>query len=372
MSLSAKHIYTVLSEWPDRVVGSEDEMMAREALTTELLAEPDLELAEEGLRLPKSAGAIEFVMVISAVATIWLAASMPYISLLVGLFLIGCFMLHLDGRRTPFDLLVPSAVSANLVAKKGQGNKLYIVCSSIDVKAAGFGKDIDVSSYNNMIFYGFSFLFFWAFLIPVFYVFEFGISAWLEGLVSLSLISLFALYRLSLTGDGGNNLSGVAAASASASALWRKMPQDTEVRLVVSTGGALSGYGLEHYLKHHADEFEGRDVCVLNYDTPHGTKLAYIEKAGGLTSVYFENIMQMVAKGLVKLNPAYRKIRAIDAGTKLPESIIGARMGYKALTVTSKLGPEAEPDLDVVNTASKFGEAILRMLPEMKGKRDAR
>ncbi|MCK0069821.1 hypothetical protein [Kordiimonas laminariae] len=372
MSISAKHIYSILSEWPERKIGSEDEMMAREALMTELLAEPDVEIAEEGLRLPRSIWFIEFVMVSGALGAIWMASIMPYIALLVGLLLVGCFMLHMDGRRTPIDWLVPSVISSNLVAKKGSGKRLYIVSASLDNDLKFLNKKVELSVHKNIIFYAYVFVFLWAVIIPVFYILGFGLAGWFELLITVSLLSIFCLYRVSMNDMNSGHLAGVAAATSAACGLWRKMPHGTEVRLVVSTGGRLLGYGLEHYLKHHASEFEERDIYVLNYDTPQNEEVAYIGKAGVFTSTGFENIMKMVAQGLVKLNPSYSKIRAIDADTVLPESVLCARKGYTALTITSKLGVQEKPDLEAMEKASKFGEAILRMLPEMKGKRDAR
>lgn len=366
MPTVAEHIYKTLSEWPERPVGSEDEMMAREALMTELLDEPNLEIAEEGLRAPKSKAFIEMAMLVCLVVILLIAPIMPYIAVFVSIFMASCIFMHIDGRQTPFQWFVPTVISSNLVASKGNGKRLYLLVANLDTQHSAKWRDYTEYAHSRISFYASMGIVALSCFMPFLYVFGFGVSPWLVWLLICILFILFIGRHYLGFGERENNLSGVAAAVMAARSLWRALPSNTEVRLVITTAGSVSGFGFQHYLNHHKEAFQERDIYVLNYDTPHGANIAYIEHAGILTPVIFEGIMQHVAKGLVKLNPAYKTVKAADAHTDILESLMSVRAGYKTLTVSSNITKNNHPNMEKISIASKFGEAVLRMLPEIK------
>ncbi|MBL4837314.1 MAG: hypothetical protein JKY34_07025, partial [Kordiimonadaceae bacterium] len=138
MPLEVQNIFNSLLEWPQRGTGSEDEMMAREQLVTHLEGEPGVDTVEEAFLAP--ATALPFFAVVAAgqVFAMWAASSMALIALLAGGTFFVSYFLFVDGRISPLVWLTPKKITANLVAKKGEGRRLFILMAHLDSAPASY------------------------------------------------------------------------------------------------------------------------------------------------------------------------------------------------------------------------------------------
>ncbi len=366
MRLRAAHIYKTLSEWPNRWVGSENEMMAREALITELSIVPDLQISEEGLRVPKSnARFIQWISVLMMMC-VWMSSTMPYISLLLGGTVYASFILQLDYRWNPVIWFMPTTISANLTAKQGYGKRLFLIMAHIDCMPNAFVDGKEVKALKSIIFYCFVFVLFFGVLFPVLFIAGYEPSLFVMVFFSLFIGAGCVLHTYPLhKEDIRGNVTGVSAAVATTTELWANMPEKTEVRLLVTTAHGAGAIGALRYLKQHEEAFAERDIYVLNYDTLERSNIAYAEQAGVITTTRYETILNKVADSLVKLNPLYRKIAKIDVGDKNFDTVWFARKKHKVITLTSKEASDTN-DAQDYETMAKFGEAILRLLPATK------
>lgn len=380
MSLECKEIFDSLLEWPHRGAGSEDEMMAREQLVTHLVGEPAVDVVEEAFFAPTSY--LPFFIMIAGGAgfAIWTASEMLYISLLLGFLFFVSHILFFDWRVSPLIWFSPKKLTANLVAKKGEGQRLFILMAHLDSAPASFAYRPDQVRNFSVSVYLSSSLIATGVLVPVFSIAGYDAPIWLLVLLTLSLCAQvgfagFDFWKQGYTPGANDNLSGVAAATSTASRLWRRMPDDAEVRLVVTSAEEAGMLGAQHYWQQHKDEFKDRDVYVVNLDTVGNKNLRYIIKSGGFTPVLYTNKLTQTAAVVSSQN---KQFSGVQPGTHKVgdfDSVWFQRGGLASVSIASYddegLMPhihtiEDKPDyvdMEKVNLAAQFAEAIIRMVP---------
>lgn len=380
MALECAQIFKSLLEWPHRGAGSEDEMMAREMLVTYLEGEAGVDTVEEAFYAPTSY--LPFFLMISAgtAFAIWTAATMLYIALAVGLLFFVSHILFFDWRVSPLIWFSPKKMTANLVAKKGKGRRLFILMAHLDSAPASFAyrpeqvKNFSVSIYLSTA------LIATGVMVPIFAVAGYPIPVWFLWLLTLALggqIMLTGLdfWRFGYTPGANDNLSGVAASVAAASRLWRHMPDDAEVRLVITSAEEAGMLGAQHYWQQHKDELQAREVYVVNLDTVGNKNIRYIIKSGGFTPVLYTNRLTQTAALASKQNEHFSSITAGTHKIGDFDSVWFQRAGINAVTIASYDDDTMMPhihtpndkaeyvDIRQVELASRFAEAIIRMSP---------
>ena len=380
MALSAVNIFNKLIEWPHRGAGSEDEMMAREVLTTELVGEPGVEVAEEGLRAPATYLPFFWMVAIGQATAIMLAIWFPYVAFLAGAVFLGSHLLFFDWRVSPLVWLGPKRLTANLVAKKGEGRRLFILMAHLDSAPASYAYRADqVKHFAVSVYIGTAIVAFGA-IIPLFDVSGVTIPIWLRGLLVIAILSqpiiaAMDFWRFGYTPGANDNLSGVAAATATASKLWRHMPEDAEVRLVITSAEEAGMLGAQHYWRAHEDELKARQTHVLNFDTVGNKNLKYVCLSGGFTPVRYEGPLIEAAESLCKQGPHFSNIKAGAHHVGDFDSVWFVRDGISSLTIASYDDENLMPhihtpqdtsqhvDMEQIVRSALFGEAIIRLLP---------
>lgn len=380
MPLSAKDIFNKLTEWPHRGAGSEDEMMARETLMTVLTGEPGVEVAEEGLMAPASYLPFFWMIALGQAAAIILAMWVPYIALMAGAVFLGSHLSFFDWRVTPLVWLGPKKLTANLVAKKGAGRRLFILMAHLDSAPASFAYRKDQVRHFSASIYGGTAIVGLGVLVPLFDVLGQTAPQWLRYLLFLVVLAQpvvagMDFWRFGCTPGANDNLSGVAAATEAASRLWRHMPEDSEVRLVVTTAAEAGMLGAQHYWRAHQDELHARQTQVINFDTLGNRKLKYVHLSGGFTQIRYDGPLVTAAGNLSRQNTAFAEISPGIHRVGDFDSVWFVRDNISVLTLASYDEEGLMPyihtpedtrehvDLDNVVLGARFGEALVRMLP---------
>jgi len=380
MTLSSADIFAKLSEWPHRGAGSEDEMMAREMLTTELLGEPGVDVAEEGLMAPNSYLPFFWTIALGQAFAVVYGGVAPYVATLVGAFFIASHFLFFDWRISPLIWLMPKKLTANLVASKGAGDRLVILMAHLDSAPASYAySPAQVKNFAVNIYLG-TFIVSLGFVIPFLDIYGLHAPFWLRllfigAILGQVIVASIDHWRFGYTPGVNDNLSGVAAATEAASRLWQKMPENTEVRLVITSAEEAGMLGAQHYSRVHAEELKARAAHVVNFDTVGSKNLKYIRRSGGFTPVYYQGPLLDAANMLSKQGPRFSGINAGEHHVGDFDSIWFKRAGVSVLTIASYddegLMPHihtpedkaAHVDLAQVGLSALFGEALVRLLP---------
>jgi len=380
MTLTSATIFSKLSEWPSRGAGTEDEMMAREMLTTELLGEPGVDVAEEGLMAPSSYLPFFWLIALGQAFAVGFGEIGPYVAMLVGALFLVSHLLFFDWRISPLIWLMPKKLTANLVATKGAGRRLVILMAHLDSAPASFAYRPDqVKNFAVNIYMG-TFIVALGFIVPLLDAYGLHAPFWLRLLfVGALLVQVFIAsidhWRCGYTPGANDNLSGVAAATEAASRLWRKMPKDTEVRLVITSAEEAGMLGAQHYSRVHEDELKARVTHIVNFDTVGSKNLKYIRRSGGFTPVYYPGPLLEAAGTLEKQGPRFSGITAGEHHVGDFDSVWFVRRGISTLTIASydddglmphihTVEDKAEHvDMAQVGLSALFGEALVRLLP---------
>jgi len=380
MPLQAANIFNKLSEWPHRGAGSEDEMMAREMLTTQLVGEPGVSVAEEGLMAPSTYLPFFWLIALGQAAAIILAMWLPLVAILAGAVFFISHILFFDWRVSPLIWWMPKRLTANLVAKKGEGRRLIILMAHLDSAPASYAYRADqVKHFATSVYVGTGIVGLGV-LVPLFDAAGMSAPIWLRALFALLVLAQPAIagvdyWQHGYTPGANDNLSGVAAATAAASQLWRRMPADAEVRLVITTAEEAGMLGAQHYARVHEDELRARATHVVNFDTVGNKNLKYIHKSGGFTPVYYEGPLLKTAESLCNQDKKFSVVKPGVHHVGDFDSVWFTRAGVSTLTIASYddegLMPhihtpedtKAHVDLDQVALSAVFGEALVRLLP---------
>ncbi len=385
MPLQAADIFNRLKEWPHRGVGSDAELEAREMLITLLSGEHGVDITEEGFDAPPTY--IRFFWLSACVCAVAVMAAnlMPAIMVLVGLLGFGSHFLFIDWRVSPLIWWGAQTPTANLVASKGAGNKLYVLMAHLDSAPASFAyRPGQVQNFALSVYIA-TVLLACGVLVPM--IASFGADIDLTtrlviaaAIIGQALLASIDYWRFGYTPGANDNLSGVAAATAAASHLWRHMPEGAEVRLVITSAEETGMLGAQHYWQTHRDELKERDTYVVNIDTVGCKRLKYVKNSGTFTRSHYDNALTDAAFVAASSNPTFS---GIEPGTHRVgdfDSIWFQRDGIPAVTIASydnhgfmtgihtMADTEDKVDLKQVGKAAKFAEALVRMTPGSRGR----
>jgi hypothetical protein len=381
VTLQARDILETLSEWPHRGVGTEEEMEAREMLIAKLSSEVDVDIHEEGFYAPRSYLPFFWLIALTQAACVLLADFAPLVMLVGGLFVLFAHLRFFDWRITRLIWLTAKATTANLVARKGEGRRLFILMAHLDSAPASFAyrpSQVKHFALNVWMATGMLSL---GVLVPLAELSGLRIPLFLEVLFAAAIIAQVVMasldfWRFGYTPGANDNLTGVAAACEVASRLWANMPDDAEVRLVVTTAEEAGMLGAQHYWETHEAELHARETHVLNFDTVGYGKLAYVTESGGFTPVYYATPLAQAAHALGRLNKRFEHIAPAKHKVGDFDSVWFIRDGISSLTLAAYDEDGMMPhihtmedsmdklDLVTLEEAAIFGEAIIRMVPK--------
>lgn len=387
MALQVKDVLSRLSEWPHRGVGSEEEMEAREALITELSGEFEVEISEEGFDAPSSYLRFLWSMGLTAIGALLLTNIMPFIMVLAGSVAFVSIFLFFDWRLSPLVWWGAKNTTANLVATKGSGRRLFILMAHLDSAPASFAYRPGQVAHFRLSIWVSTGLFGLGVLFPVLASLgatidpvTLGASAAL--ILGQLILASMDFWRFGYTPGANDNLSGVAAATSAASHLWRFMPDDSEVRLVITSAEEAGMLGAQHYWQTYRDELKMRETFVLNLDTVGCKNLRYVVESGGFTRVHYDNSLRQTADSVTRLNAQFAGILPTRHDIGDFDSIWFHRDGFPVLTLASYDAegymtaihtPDDTPEklyIESVELAAQFAESIVRMIPISKRRRN--
>lgn len=363
-------LFARLSEWPHRGVGTEEEMEARESLMAALMDEPGLDITEEGFMAPASYLNMVWTIAGGLVLCLWVA---PFAPFWVGLAALGLFVSHLlffDWRRSPLAWIGSNRVTANLVASKGAGRRLLILMAHLDSAPASFAYRPDqVPHFKQSVWLGTA-------IIGVAALACFiggGLPIWIKAGLTVALIATAVMtsidfWRFGYVPGASDNLSGVVAVAAAARRLWRDMPPDTEVRLVVTSAEEAGMLGAQAYWQTHREALKARETYLINVDTVGVGDLAFVTETAGFTKQAYDNALTATAARLgapIGVGPARHHVGDFD-------SVWFNRGGVASLTLAAydEKGlmprihtPDDRPEhvsTEKIAKAAAFTEAIAR------------
>ncbi len=381
MALKARQIFELLSEWPHRGVGSEEEMEAREMLMAHLTGEIGVEVAEEGFFTPRSYLPFFWAIALSQCFFIALSGYGSLVMAAGGLMVLISHMRFFDWRVTRPIWLLARTTTANLVAKKGAGRRLIILMAHIDSAPASFAyRPEQVPHFKTSVYLSTGIISL-GFLVPLASLSGLDVPWFIKAPIILLTIAQVVMasldfWRFGYTPGANDNLTGVAAATEVASRLWAKMPEGAEVRLVITTAEEAGMLGAQHYWEQHHEELKARDTHVLNFDTVGFGKLSFVLESGGFTPVYYDGALPHAAHALTKLNKRFAGVKEAKHHVGDFDSVWFCRDGISSLTIAAydengmmpyihTMEDRAEHlDLDVMDEAVAFGEAVIRTLPK--------
>lgn len=380
MPLLTPDIFNKLSDWPHRGVGTEEEMEAREALITILTGEFGVDITEEGFDAPASY--IRFFWIIGAVAAtaVMGANLMPVVMMLLGALAFTSYFLFMDWRVSPLIWWGAQRSTANLVASKGTGRRLYILMAHLDSAPASFAyRPGQVQNFRTSMFLSTGIV-----GLGVVVPFVAGLGFEVDIVTRLVIVGVITalmvlasvdFWNFGYTPGANDNLSGVAAATSAASHLWRHMPADSEVRLVITSAEEAGMLGAQHYWQTHRDSLKGRETYIINLDTVGCDALKFIVKSGGFTPILYDNALTRAATVLCSSNQAFQSVAAGSHDVGDFDTVWFARDNFQAVTLASYDRYGKMPSIhtpadtaekinpDTVALAARFAEALVRLTP---------
>ena len=371
MPLKATDIYQILSEWPRRGPCTEDEMMARESLVTQLVGEPGVEVSEEGLHVPQTHIPFLWMMAIAQSVTIAAANWAPYFAFFSGLVVFSCYFLFVDGRVSPLVWWTRKKVTANIVAGKGLGKRLLLILAHVDTPAFSVSEYLTARQFQRAAQYIAVALYTLGFVIPAFVIMGYEASVFViisNGLLILALpvLQQVSYMRAGFVRSEETNEAGIAAATATASTLWRSMPADTEVRLLLTTGQTL---GAEHYWRLHRQELKTRDTTVVSFDGIGTGKLSFYGACGNFVPLEHTAALIETAEAIAMKENRFSSVIRCSGRSARIEAACFLRDKIPAFTLTSRgnsvssLGKnQSKSDLDQMELCVDFAETFIRSL----------
>ena len=380
MAVSAREIFEVLSEWPHRGTGSEEEFEAREQLSAKLAGEWGVEVGEEGFITPRTYLPFFWTIALGQAACVLFSSYAPFLIALGGFGLFVSHFLFFDWRVSRLIWMLGRTITANMVAKKGTGRRLVILMAHLDSAPASYAYRADQVSHFKVSVYVGTALVSTGMMIPLIESGGLELPYWLKLLLAGLLVAQAVMasidhWRFGFTPGANDNLTGVAAASEAASRLWAKMPDDTEVRLVITSAEEAGMLGAQHYWEQHHEELKARETHVLNFDTVGYGKLAFVTESGGFTPTFYDTPLAAAARALTHLNKRFEAIGPARHHVGDFDSVWFVRDGISSLTLAAYDENGMMPrihtmddtarglDMTIVEEAAAFGEAIIRTLP---------
>lgn len=377
MPITADHIVEKLSGYRSRLCGSEDEMLAREELMAILTGENGVDVFEEGFFAPRTHFWFLWVLFLGAALSVVIVNLSPFSSVL-GLLLFGSsFILYTEGRKSPLLWFYTRAETANLIAEKTTGNDqspLVIVMANMDSPPASFMHKPAMIRYFKSIILSCYGLFGLVFLLPLFAFAGIAIQSGIILFFILLLISipLFQTLYYWLYGTGKANLSGVAVATEVACRLFRTMPENTEIRLLITSAGYTGRLGAQHYYSMHKEELKARPTYVLNFDSMDGSQITCLKEVGCVFPIPYSGSVIETAYGLSKTVEAYKGVHFTICDQGYFDSDWFMRTGIPCLTLTTESAGQIQAFVQDDNQPTEpenllksidYAEDIIRALP---------
>ncbi|MFC3050923.1 M28 family peptidase [Kordiimonas pumila] len=337
MFLRCNEILKILSEWPVRTSGSEDEMLARESMVTLLESQTDVTIVEEAFWCPVSNQALLGMISIGVVLTLWVSSYMPYIALLSGLFFWISYLLHLDGRAHPLVWVLPKKLTANISASKGAGQGLYILMAHLDTKKCLLWDQQENDIYRKYVNYLTIAVIASCVLVPILNIIGYNLSFFgLAFLSAIVLCRLCAEFIPVLQAKEENNDLGVAAATVAASKFWHTLPKNAEVRLLITTGHEQAFSGVAHYIRQHKENWHFKSVFVINFDALTTNNLGYNLRSGTLTPVLYSNVLSKLVAEIPYQDHRFVTVKPQTKSFVNFETVYFYRASIPSLTLTSE------------------------------------
>lgn len=383
MPIQAGDVFDRLGEWPHRGVGTEQELEAREMLITLLTGEFEVDITEEGFDAPPSYVRFFWLTALIAATAVLGANLMPAVMVLLGALGFVSYFLFLDWRVSPLVWWGAQCSTANLVASKGRGRRLYIMMAHLDSAPASFAyRPGQVQNFRPSVYLATG-LMALGILVPMVAGFGIDIDGMTRSVIAgalffQALLASIDFWRFGYTPGANDNLTGVAAATMAASHLWRHMPEDAEVRLVITTAEEAGMLGAQHYWRTHRDELKARETYLINIDTVGCEQLKFITRSGGFTPVHYDNDLTKSALLLSRSNDAFANVQSGEHGVGDFDTVWFARDGMQTVSLASYDRHGMMPGIhtpadtaDRVNvktmeTAARFAEALVRLTPGHK------
>ncbi len=355
-------------------------MEAREALITILSGEFEVDITEEGFDAPPTYIRFFWLVAILCALAVWGATMMPSVMALLGLLGWGSYFLFLDWRMSPLVWWGAQTPTANLVAQKGSGQRLFILMAHIDSAPASFAyRPGQVQNFRASLYVSLAIMSLGV-VIPL--IAGSGIEVDLQTrlfvvlvIIGHAVLASLDYWRFGYTPGANDNLTGVAAATSAASHLWRHMPANAEVRLVITSAEEAGMLGAQHYWQTHRDELKARDTYLINIDTVGCQNLKYVTKSGSFTDVVYDNQLTDGAALLIQSNETFRGVSSATHLVGDFDSVWFNRDGIASLALASYDQHNRMPaihtpedtvekvNMDTVAKAARFAEAIVRVTP---------
>lgn len=343
VAIKADDIIDRLSSYRHRGAGSEEESYAREELMAMLLGESGVDVKEEGFFTPTTLLPFIWLMIGGLIGSLYLSQFSGMIGLIGWALFGGSYLLNMLGYRSPMMWFYAPKVTANLVAEKSTGSSicpLVIITAHLDSGPCSVMHRPQALPYYRLItmlkigFVAVSLIF------PLWAVMAVAVPLWLTTVFALvlGLIPLIASVDYILHGysaGASDNLSGVAAACESACRLFRDMPDDCEIRLLLTSAQEVGMLGAQHYLDSHIEELHSRPVTLINIDRVGSGQLSYVVEAGNCLKYDYRSLLSETAYQVSKEQTDYEGIRATVPLMADYDALWFARAGIPTLTLTA-------------------------------------
>ncbi|WND02170.1 M28 family peptidase [Temperatibacter marinus] len=382
MAVKAKDIISLLSLYAHRGCGSEEEMYAREELLAILEGEPGVTVKEEGFYAPSSYLPFFWIIFSGVILGILITPYSPLVSLILTLCLSGSFLLFMDWRYSPLIQVTEHKITANLVATKTTGyplDPLIILMAHLDSAPASFAYRKEQISFFKITLYCTAVIMIFSSAFPLMHFGNYFIPDYVRFMYSTILFLIIFItsidyWRYGYTPGANDNLSGVTAATTIARRCFRDMPENAEVRLVITSAEEAGMLGAKQYLGLHDEELMSRPTYVLNIDSVGAGKLCYVSHSGTFSETHYKGPVIETAFRLSRDHDKFSHIRSMKHHVGDFDTIWFMRAGIPSLTLAAYDEEGAMPhihtpedtvkqlDHALIEEAIDYGEAIVRRL----------
>jgi hypothetical protein len=179
-------------------------------------------------------------------------------------------------------------------------------------------------------------------------------------------------FRFGYTNGAADNATGVGAALATASRLWKNPPRGWQVEVLLTSAEEASLVGSLAYVRKHGRELDPSQTFVVNFDGLGAGDVRIIRSTGFITASTYDNPLTRAAVETARLEPRFASVKPADWHVGDFDSVNFLRRGFACLCLTS-LTPEgamahlhrpgdvlANVDPRVPARAVDFAEAAIR------------
>jgi hypothetical protein len=264
MAISSKEVIELLKEWPERVPGSEESLFAREALMARISGEYGVRVSDAGFYTPTSLLPFLLIMTIIILTLIYIASLSP-IAGGAGLIAASYYLYRLQTYQSaPFSSFNATRLTSNVTANKGSGDRVMIVCASLDRFDGLMVSQMIEESLHLLEPHKIHLLIGAGALAFLSIVTSF---AMLSALCGVALIICLLMYGLRTGENSPGKDSIIGATISAASRCWSRIADDNlELVLLLTDAGGVGQMGALGYLEQQYDRLTGRDVAVFGIE----------------------------------------------------------------------------------------------------------